>query len=71
MDRVVRQPSCQLIKGESPYERSYGETPRPRVMRCNIYLHYVMDLWGRQWRRRAAEGGMIAVRYADDCVLGS
>ena len=38
---------------------------------ANIYLHYVMDLWVRQWRRRAAKGGMIAVRYADDCVLGS
>jgi len=49
-------------KGKSPYERSYGETPRPRVMRCNIYLHYVIYLWGRQWRRRAAKGGMIAVR---------
>ena len=34
MERLVRQPSWQLIKGESPYERSYGETPRPRVMRC-------------------------------------
>jgi hypothetical protein len=33
MDRIERQPSWQLIKGESPYERSYGETPRPRVMR--------------------------------------
>lgn len=34
MERLVRQPSWQLIKGESPCERSYGETPRPRVMRC-------------------------------------
>lgn len=33
MGRLVRQQSWQLIKGESPYERSYGETPRPRVMR--------------------------------------
>ena len=37
---------------------------------ANIYLHYVMDLWVRQWRRRTAQGEMIAVRYADDSVLG-
>ena len=37
---------------------------------ANIYLHYVMDLWIRQWRERTAWGQMIAVRYADDSVLG-
>ncbi|GAB3381838.1 group II intron reverse transcriptase/maturase [Azotobacter armeniacus] len=37
---------------------------------ANIYLHYVMDLWGCQWRRRHARGDMIVVRYADDSVLG-
>jgi group II intron reverse transcriptase/maturase len=37
---------------------------------ANIYLHYVMDLWVRQWRERTARGRMIAVRYADDSVLG-
>lgn len=37
---------------------------------ANIYLHYVMDLWIRQWRGRTAQGEMIAVRYADDSVLG-
>jgi group II intron reverse transcriptase/maturase len=36
----------------------------------NIYLHYVLDLWAEQWRRREAEGDMIIVRYADDLVLG-
>lgn len=29
-----------------------------------------MDLWIRQWRERTARGQMIAVRYADDSVLG-
>lgn len=37
---------------------------------ANIYLHYVLDLWARQWRRRYARGAMIVVRYADDSVLG-
>lgn len=37
---------------------------------ANVYLHYVFDLWVRRWRRRAATGDMIVVRYADDIVLG-
>lgn len=37
---------------------------------CNIYLHYVIDLWVGRWRKREAKGDVIAVRYADDFVLG-
>lgn len=37
---------------------------------ANIYLHYVLDLWARQWRERHARGDVIVVRYADDCVVG-
>lgn len=37
---------------------------------ANIYLHYVFDLWLQQWRRRSARGDVIAVRYADDFVVG-
>ena len=36
----------------------------------NIYLHYVLDLWVKQWRKRHAHGDMIIVRYADDFVMG-
>ena len=36
----------------------------------NIYLHYVYDLWVRQWRKRHASGDMIVVRYADDTIVG-
>jgi RNA-directed DNA polymerase len=36
----------------------------------NIYLHYAVDLWVRQWRRRHARGEVYIVRYADDMVLG-
>ena len=35
---------------------------------ANIYLHYVLDRWVRQWRRRCARGEVIIVRFADDCV---
>jgi hypothetical protein len=37
---------------------------------ANIYLHYVFDLWVRQWRKRNATGDMIVVRYCDDFIVG-
>ncbi|MHB1536234.1 MAG: reverse transcriptase domain-containing protein, partial [Acidimicrobiales bacterium] len=37
---------------------------------ANIYLHYVLDRWVRQWRRRHAHGDVIIVRFADDFVAG-
>ena len=37
---------------------------------ANLYLHYVLDLWVQAWRKKVARGDMIAVRYADDAVLG-
>jgi RNA-directed DNA polymerase len=36
----------------------------------NIYLHYVFDLWVRQWRATQTNGDVIVVRYADDIVVG-
>jgi len=35
----------------------------------NIYLHYVFDLWFKQRQRRAGSQ-MMAIRYADDAVMG-
>ncbi|HTT82705.1 MAG TPA: group II intron reverse transcriptase/maturase [Rhizomicrobium sp.] len=37
---------------------------------ANVYLHYALDLWAEQWRKREANGDMIIVRYADDLVVG-
>src|SRR6266566_4235214 len=37
---------------------------------ANLYLHYVLDLWVKAWRKKEARGEMIIVRYADDGVLG-
>jgi RNA-directed DNA polymerase len=36
---------------------------------ANIYLHYVLDLWADQWRKRHARGEVYIVRYADDAVM--
>jgi RNA-directed DNA polymerase len=45
-----------------------GATASPLL--ANVYLHYVVDLWAQQWRKRHARGDMVVVRYADDIVLG-
>lgn len=37
---------------------------------ANLYLHYVLDLWANQWRKRYARGEVYIVRYADDLVMG-
>jgi group II intron reverse transcriptase/maturase len=37
---------------------------------ANIFLHYVLDLWVDQWRRRHARGRVVIVRYCDDFVMG-
>ena len=37
---------------------------------ANVFLHYVLDLWIDDWRKRHAKGEVIIVRYADDFVIG-
>jgi len=37
---------------------------------ANLYLHYVLDLWVKAWRKKVAHGEVVVVRYADDAVLG-
>ncbi len=37
---------------------------------ANVFLHYVYDLWVRQWRKQEARGDVIVVRFADDTVVG-
>jgi len=37
---------------------------------ANLYLHYALDLWADQWRKRQAAGDCVIVRYADDFVIG-
>ncbi len=39
-------------------------------MLANVYLHYVLDLWADQWRRKHTCGDMIIVRFCDDFVIG-
>ena len=46
-----------------------GATVSPLL--ANICLHYALDLWVQQWRRRHAHGDIIIVRYADDFLSAS
>jgi hypothetical protein len=37
---------------------------------ANVFLHYVLDLWINDWRKRQAHGEVTIVRYADEFVTG-
>jgi group II intron reverse transcriptase/maturase len=37
---------------------------------ANIYLHYALDLWALDWRKKRTHGEVYLVRYADDFVMG-
>jgi RNA-directed DNA polymerase len=51
-------------------ERGTGQGAVISPLLANVYLHYVLDLWAKRWRRREATGDMIIVRYADDFIVG-
>ncbi|WP_456639054.1 group II intron reverse transcriptase/maturase [Bradyrhizobium sp. USDA 10063] len=54
------------------YETDKGTPQGAGISPClaNIVLHYALDLWVHQWRRRHARGRVSIVRYADDFVMG-
>jgi RNA-directed DNA polymerase len=51
-------------------DRGTGQGSVISPLLANVYLHYGLDLWAVRWRRRAATGDMIIVRYADDFIVG-
>ena len=61
------------VSEEGEWKETKVGTPQGAVVSpllANVYLHYVFDLWVKQWRRKLAHGDMIVGRYADDAVLG-
>lgn len=54
----------------SPGEEGSPQGASISPLLANIYLHYVLDLWAHRWRRKAARGDVIIVRWADDFVVG-
>ena len=71
--RLVRKWLKAGVLDEGVWSVSEEGTPQGAVaspLLANVYLHYVFDLWAKQWRGREATGNMIFVRYADDIVAG-
>jgi len=71
--RLVRKWLKAGVLEMGQWQSSDMGTPQGAVVSpllANIYLHYVFDLWVRQWRGREAKGKVIVVRYADDIVAG-
>ena len=36
----------------------------------NLYILFAFDLWIETWRKKVAKGKVMAIRYADDLVVG-
>ncbi len=61
------------VMDEGKWFETKEGTPQGAVISpllANLYLHYVLDLWVKAWRKKVARGDVIVVRYADDAVLG-
>src|SRR5271168_4840016 len=61
------------VSEEGKRSETTAGTPQGAVISpllANVYLHYVFDLWVEAWRRKAASGEMVVVRYADDLAVG-
>jgi RNA-directed DNA polymerase len=61
-----------VLESDEWYETDRGTPQGAGIspLLANIFLHYILDLWVHQWRRRHARGRVVIVRYADDFVMG-
>jgi group II intron reverse transcriptase/maturase len=70
--RLIRKWLRAGVLEDGKWMRSDEGTPQGggiSPLLANVYLHYVFDLWVRDWRRRA-KGDVIVVRFADDFIVG-
>jgi RNA-directed DNA polymerase len=71
--RLIRRWLRAGVLEDGLFSVSEQGTPQGAVISpllANVYLHYTFDLWAEQWHKQKARGHMIAVRYADDLVVG-
>lgn len=71
--RLIRQwLEVGILESDEWHETDRGTPQGAGIspLLANIFLHYVLDLWVQQWRRRTASGRVTIVRYADDFVMG-
>ena len=73
IDRLIQKWLKAGVMEDGQWNETEEGSPQGSVISpllANLYLHYVLDLWGEAWRKKVARGDMIMVRYADDAVLG-
>jgi RNA-directed DNA polymerase len=71
--RLIRKWLKAGVSEDGQWSETDKGTPQGAVaspLIAKVYLHYLFDLWADAWRRKAAKGDVIIVRYADDVVLG-
>src|SRR6202048_338201 len=71
--RLIRKWLKAGVSEDGQWSETNRGTPQGAVaspLSATVYLHYLFDLWADVWRRKAARGDVIIVRYADDLVLG-
>jgi retron-type reverse transcriptase len=69
---ILKWLKAGIVEGTDWSDNGKG-TPQGAVVSpllANVFLHYVFDLWIDPWRKQHAKGDCIAVRYADDFVIG-
>jgi group II intron reverse transcriptase/maturase len=73
MLRLIRKWLRAGVSEDGEWSKTEVGTPQGSVISpllSNIYLHYVLDEWVKEWRKKQARGEVIIVRYADDFVMG-
>jgi RNA-directed DNA polymerase len=71
--RLIRQWLAAGVLENGTWAPSEAGTPQGgsiSPLAANLYLHYVFDLWTQRWRRTAAHGDVIIVRFLDDFIVG-
>ena len=71
--RLIQKWLSAGVMEEGRWTESVEGTPQGATVSpllANIYLHYVLDCWLHDWRKTRARGDVVAVRYADDFIVG-
>jgi len=71
--RLIRKWLRAGVSEDGEWSKTTVGTPQGSVISpllANVFLHYVLDLWVKKWRKQNASGDMIIVRYADDFAVG-
>jgi group II intron reverse transcriptase/maturase len=71
--RLIRQWLAAGVLENGRWTPSETGTPQGgsiSPLAANLYMHYVFDLWAQRWRRTAADGDVIIVRFLDDFIVG-